>query len=118
MLKILFTITLSLATGIVFSQEKTKQVKTIDGSKYPVPSVTTEMLEYAKTNGSYITQKATGKDVQFDGEITLEIAQKVDPAQMGIAILNRGQIYTITGTDKMLIVKSTWVLDNEMKTAQ
>lgn len=76
-----------------------------------------EIALYAKTNGSYIASIPLEKksDISFDGEITQEKANLIDPAKMGISVTNRNLIYKITGTDKMLVVKSVYVLENEFK---
>ena len=82
------------------------------------PAVSKEMEAYAVKNGTYIIASPKGKDLKADGEVTLAKAKLVDPAAMGIKIINRTQYFTIAGTTDLLVVKSTWVLENEMKTAK
>ena len=75
------------------------------------------MQSYAVSHGSFITTEVTkdGTPIQYDGEISVETAKKINPAEMGIAITDKDQYYKITGTNQYLVVKSTWALDGEMK---
>lgn len=116
----MLSVSLFLLVGLSYGQETTKALKTRDGSKYPVPTLTQEMKEYAVANGSFITREVIkdGKPIQYDGEISMETAKKVNPSAMGIAITDRDQYYKIKGTNQYLIVKSTWALDGEMKMAR
>ncbi len=116
----MLSVGLFLFVGLSYGQGTTKVLKTRDGSHYPVPSLTKEMQEYAVLNGSFITKEVIkdGKPIQYDGEISMETAKKVNPAAMGIAITERDQYYKITGTNNYLVVKSTWALDGEMKMAR
>lgn len=120
MIKTMLSVSLFLIVGLSYGQEATKTLKTRDGSKYPVPALTKEMQEYAVLKGSFITQEVLkdGKPIQYDGEISMETAKKVDPAAMGITITDRDRYYKITGTNQYLVVKSTWALDGEMKMAK
>ncbi|MDR0803087.1 hypothetical protein [Fluviicola sp.] len=118
-MKTLLSVGFLLCAGLSFGQQASgthlgKQVRI----EREAPALTAEMEQYAVKNGSYIVDFATGegKKVSFDGQVTPENAQKVDPKAMGIKIIDRNQFFEITGTNQMLIVKSTWVLDNEMKT--
>lgn len=72
---------------------------------------------YARTNGTYITSIPAEKATSFtpDGEITQEKANLVDPFAMGLSVIDRNQYFKITGTDRFLVVKSLFVLDNELK---
>ncbi len=116
----MLSVSLFLLVGLAYGQEQTKTLKTRDGSKYPVPTLTSEMKEYAVANGSFITKEVLkdGKPIQYDGEISMETAKKINPAAMGITITERDQYYKITGTNQYLVVKSTWALDGEMKMAK
>ena len=102
----------SLSYGQNLSKEATKQATVQE------PVVSKEMQAYAAKKGTYIIARPQGKDLTTDGEITLEKAKLVDPTAMGIKITSRTQYFGITGTTDLLVVKSTWVLDNEMKTAK
>lgn len=108
-----------MCAGVGFSQSSTnqtasKRTKTVA----PIaPKLTPEMEIYASKNGSYIVDisEAGGKEIVFDGEISMEKAQLIDPKKMGLSITGSGQVYQIIGTSKLLYVKSTWVLESELK---
>ena len=102
----------SLSYGQNLNKEASKQVSVQE------PTVSKEMQAYAVKNGTYIIARPNGKDLTPDGEVTLEKAKLVDPAAMGIKITDRTQYFGITGTTDLLVVKSTWVLNNEMKTSK
>ncbi len=82
-------------------------------------SISKEVLNYAKSNGSYIVDTPQEKmsSISYDGEISLVKAKLIDPSKMGISITNKNLVYKITGTNQLLIVKSVWVLENELKNA-
>lgn len=103
----------SLAYGQNLSKDQNKPATAQQG-----PVVSKEMMAYAAKHGTYIVARPNGKELKPDGEITLEKAKLVDPAAMGIKIINRTQYFAITGSADLLVVKSTWVLENEMKTAK
>lgn len=117
MIKTILSVGFFLCVGLSFGQQSGKTLKTRDGSKYPVPVLTTEMQKYAVTHGSFIANETSkdGSTIQYNGEISEEMAKKVNPAEMGIVITDRDQYYKITGTSQYLVVKSTWALDGEMK---
>ncbi len=103
----------SLAYGQNLSKDSNKPATAQQG-----PVVSKEMEAFAVKHGSYIMARPNGKELTPDGEITLEKAKLVDPAAMGIKIMNRNQYFAITGSKDLLVVKSSWVLDNEMKTSK
>ena len=117
MIKTLLSLGFFLCVGLSYGQQTPKALKTRDGSQYPVPVLTKEMQSYAVSHGSFITTEVTkdGTPIQYDGEISVETAKKINPAEMGIAITDKDQYYKITGTNQYLVVKSTWALDGEMK---
>lgn len=119
MIKTLLSVGFLLCVGLSFGQDANKihpgkQVRI----EKQTPVLTAEMEQYAVANGSYIADRPSGdgKESAFDGQISMENAQKVDPKAMGIKIIDRNQFFEIAGTGKVLVVKSTWVLENEMKT--
>ena len=73
------------------------------------------VVEFAKTNGSFISVEPSKKGIQFDGTISLEKAQLIDPTRMGLTIPNQDQYYKIEGTDKMLVIYSVFTLQQLMK---
>lgn len=73
---------------------------------------TLKRYEYALDHAIYVTDMPAGKNVdlktiQFQGE-----GQNF--ADLGLDILAENQYYKIAGQDKVLVVKSIWVLDNEL----
>jgi hypothetical protein len=117
MKKTIFSTFVLLSTSLSFGQnlnkEPNKPVLEQEG-----PSVSKEMEAYAAKNGTYIIAVPKGKELTPDGEITLDKAKLVDPKLMGISIMNKTQYFTIVGTTDLLVVKSSWVLDNQMKTTK
>jgi hypothetical protein len=74
------------------------------------------MLEYALDHAYYITARPSGKTEGIEEERTIVISENTNFISLGLDILNRNQYIPISGTDKMLVVKSEWVLMNELKT--
>lgn len=116
MIKTVLSVGFFLFLGLSYGQQTTKKpVKQISVDQ-KAPLLTKEMEQYAIANGSYIvTAVKKEQPIEYVGEISMEIAKKVNPADMGIKITDNDQYYKITGTDQMLVVKSTWALDGEMK---
>ena len=73
-----------------------------------------EMLNYALDNALYVVDIPKGKQDQLDGSLDIP-GGEYDFTDLGIRPSSRNQYYRIIGTDKMLIVKSKWVLMNEIK---
>jgi hypothetical protein len=73
------------------------------------------MLVHALDNGMYVTSRPAGKSEALDREIVFDLGTPKNFVEMGFEILNRNQYFPITGTDKMLVLKSEWVLLNELK---
>lgn len=71
------------------------------------------LLEYALTNGFYITTMPSKESADIKKlNVTTEIKKYTD---IGLRIENQNQYFNIAGTDKMLVVKSKYVLQNELK---
>lgn len=68
--------------------------------------------EYALDHAMYVTDIPSGKSADLQ-VITLN-GEGQTFADLGLDIINSNQYFKIEGTDKMLVVKSIWVLDNEM----
>lgn len=67
--------------------------------------------EYALDHAIYVTDLPQGKDAELPS-IALQ-GDNQNFADLGLDIINTNQYFKIEGTDKMLVVKSIWVLDNE-----
>ena len=68
--------------------------------------------EYALDNGVYMTDLPAGKETDLP-VITVN-GDNPTFADLGLDIINSNQYFKIEGTDKMLVVKSIWVLDYEL----
>lgn len=73
------------------------------------------MLVYAIDHGMYVTAKPSSKSENLDKEIVYDLQSQKNFLELGFEILNRNQYFPISGSDKMLVLKSEWVLLNEMK---
>nr|WP_294858447.1 hypothetical protein [uncultured Fluviicola sp.] len=116
MKKTIFSLFVFLGASLSYGQNLSKDTNkpaTVQG-----PVVSKEMQSYAATKGTYVIARPDGKELTPDGEISREKAKLVDPSAMGIKIIDKTQYFSITGTNDLLVVKSTWILDNEMKTAK
>lgn len=82
------------------------------------PAEHAKLLKFAETHGSTIMDFPKGKEAKLNGEITMEKANLIDPIKMGLGILSTNQYFRITGTEKMLMVKSVFLLQQEMKTTK
>jgi hypothetical protein len=116
MKKTIFSLFVFLGASLSYGQNLSKDENKSAAVQGPI--VSKEMEAYAVKNGTYIIARPDGKKITPDGEITLEKAKLVDPKAMGIKIIDKTQYYSITGTTDLLVVKSTWILDNQMKTAK
>ncbi|AEA45285.1 hypothetical protein [Fluviicola taffensis] len=115
MIKTILSVGFFLCLGISYGQQTTKPPMKQVASDQTPPPLTKEMEVYAAKNGTYIIVRSEGKKLTPDGEVTLEKAKLVDPKEIGVKIINKTQYFTIAGTNDLLVVKSTWILDNEMK---
>lgn len=116
MKKTIFSLIVFLSAGLAYGQDLSKDASKPATEQAPV--VSKEMEAYAVKNGSYIIARPEGKKVVPAGEVTLEKAKLVDPKAIGVKIINKTQYFTITGTNDLLVVKSSWVLENEMKNSK
>lgn len=117
---IIFTLTL-LVNSFAFSQDvDTRLLK-----KYAQEELVTmkdqnpthyKMLVYALDNACYITDLPNVKSDAVSGSIDLDISKSYTFLDLGLEIKKENQYIRITGTNKMLVVKSEWVLNNELTT--
>ncbi|GEM_PF-2980280 len=103
-----------LFSVVVLGQTTTTETlnprKTITELEAESPKEHALVMELAKTKGSFISVIPAKKEIQFDGTISLEKAEMVDPTKMGLTIPNQDQYYKIEGTDKMLVIYSVFTL--------
>ncbi len=116
---LLFTIFLS-AVNMAFSQEVDARLTTRYSStelaelKQNDPEKLT-LLTYALDHACYITDFPKGKESGLNGVIEMNTNEPIDFIALGLEIQKTNQYLRITGTDKILVVKSEWVLTNEMQ---
>lgn len=120
-------ITLLVSAIFVFSafsfaqteiRETAKEVQTMEQIAANSPAEHAKLLKFAETHGSTIMDFPKGKEAKLDGEVTMEQAKLIDPIKMGLSILTANQYFRISGTEKMLMVKSVFILQQEMKTTK
>ena len=115
---LLFTIFLS-ASSVAFSQEidarlsKRYSSTELADLKQNDPAKLT-LLNYALDHACYITDVPKGKESGLNGVIEMNINEPIDFIALGLEIQKTNQYIRIKGTDKVLVVKSEWVLTNEM----
>jgi hypothetical protein len=72
------------------------------------------MLVYALDNACYITSVPEGKEFKEDGIVSIDPKSNPSFIEIGTRIKNQNQYFLIKNTNKMLVVKSEWVLNNEL----
>jgi hypothetical protein len=119
---LLFTVFLS-ASSLAFSQEADARLSKRYSSneladlKQNDPAKLT-LLNYALDHACYIADVPKGKESGLNGVIELNINEPIDFIALGLEIQKTNQYLRIKGTDKVLVVKSEWVLNNEMQNNQ
>ena len=74
---------------------------------------TIKILEYGISNAVYLTTIPLGKEIQLQ-EITIP-NNSVKFTDLGLKIANENQYFRVKNTNNMLVVKSLYVLKNELK---
>ncbi len=119
---LLFTIFLS-ASSMAFSQEvdarlsKRYSPTELADLKQNDPAKLT-LLNYALDHACYITDVPKGKESGLNGVIEMNVNEPIDFIALDLEIQKTNQYLRIAGTDKVLVVKSEWVLTNEMQNKQ
>lgn len=72
------------------------------------------MLVYALDNACYVTDLPKGKSDAVTGTVSMDPNKAYTFAELGLEIKRENQYLKIEGTSKMLVVKSEWVLNNEL----
>ena len=73
-------------------------------------------LVYALDNACYTIDQPKGKDLTEFTEISLDLKCPLNFLDLGLEIKDQNQYFIIKGTNKLLVVKSNWVLNHELKT--
>lgn len=108
-----------LLNVVAFSQEadsrltKSYTQKEITDFKATKPEYY-RMLVYALENACYITSVPEGKEFKEHGIVSIDSQSIPSFTEIGVRIKNQNQYFLIQNTDKMLVVKSEWVLNDEL----
>jgi hypothetical protein len=75
-----------------------------------------EMYVYALDHGCYIADLPMGKESELSGTVNVDMTKPLNYIDLGLEIKGSNQYFRIAGTEKMLVLKSEWVLNNELQT--
>lgn len=119
-MKTTFILLLSiLISSISFSQEFDKRLE----KAYTSSQITTmqkenpaqlNMLNYALDNALYVIDMPKEKMSEIQKTITYDLKKKATFLELGLTIQKENQYFKINGLDKVLVVKSEWMLLNEL----
>ena len=74
---------------------------------------TLKLLTYALDNGMYITENGHVKGMQLT---EIELPENANSfVDLNLRITDQNQYFKVKGEDKILVVKSFWVLNNEIE---
>jgi len=73
-----------------------------------------QFLVYALDNACYTIDQP--KDLSEFTEISLDLKRPLNFLDFGLEIKDQNQYFIIKGTNKLLVVKSNWVINHELKT--
>lgn len=76
-------------------------------------SETLQIFEYGITNAVYLAEIPAGKEIQLPEIILVANSNKF--TDLGLKILNENQYFRVKDSNSMLVVKSLFVLKNELK---
>jgi hypothetical protein len=74
---------------------------------------TIKILEYGITNAVYLTAIPSGKEIQLPEIILANNSAKF--TDLGLKIINENQYFKVKDSNNMLVIKSLYVLSNELK---
>ena len=75
-----------------------------------------QFLVYALDNACYTIDQPKDKDLSEFTEISLDVKSPLNFLDLGLEIKDQNQYFIIKGTNKLLVVKSNWVINHELKT--
>lgn len=90
-----------------YSQEELQLMIETDSEQY-------QLLDYALDNALYVANYDSAKGGNFE---MIMVDSKSLPTflELNLSITDRNQYFKIDGEEKLLVVKSTWVLNHEME---
>lgn len=74
------------------------------------------MLNYALDNALYVIDLPKEKTSEIQKTITFDLKNRATFIELGLTIQKENQYFKINGSDKVLVVKSEWLLLNELNT--
>ena len=74
------------------------------------------MLNYALDNAFYVIDFPKEKKNELQKTITYDLKKKASFIELGLTIQKENQYFKINGSDKVLVLKSEWLLLNELNT--
>ena len=123
-MRIIISIPLFLAlfcTNIVLAQKQTNQEKELlkvyaksELNNFKKDSDQFAVLCYAVDHATYMIDAPKDKDVSAFPEITIKMDEAPMFTDLNIKISDRSQYFRVSGQNKLLIVKSMYVLQLEM----
>ncbi len=72
------------------------------------------MLNYALDNALYVIDMPKEKMSEIQKTITYDSKKKATFIELGLTIQKENQYFKINGSEKVLVVKSEWMLLNEL----
>ena len=90
------------------SKKEINQMLQVDPGQY-------QFLVYALDNACYTIDQPKGKDLSEFTEISLDVKSPLNFLDLGLEIKDQNQYFIIKGTNKLLVVKSNWVINHELK---
>ncbi len=72
------------------------------------------LLVYALDNACYIIDQPQDKSVSEFPSISIDDSKQLNFLSLGLEIKDQNQYFQIKGTNKLLVVKSRWVLNHEI----
>lgn len=110
-----------LISSVTFSQDFDKRLEKI----YSTTQLKTmqkenpeqlRMLNYALDNAFYVIDFPKEKKNELQKTITYDLKKKASFIELGLTIQKENQYFKINGSDKVLVLKSEWLLLNELNT--
>lgn len=89
-----------------YSKVELQKLKESNAAEY-------QLMVYALSNGMYVMDFPKGKDVSFE---TIELnSEEYNFISLKLELTDSNQYFLIQGTQKVLVLKSRYVLENELK---
>lgn len=123
MKKLLLSSLFLISASIVFSQKINERVYS-SYSEDELATIISEqpemvsILNYAVDHACYITNAPSGKSIDDFETINWDSEAVPSFTDLKKKIEKQNQYFLISGTNKMLVIKSEWVLKNEMENQQ